>query len=71
MRFECVRLPENATESELIEAISRLNRDPHIHGILVQLPLPQHLNARSAIDAIDPRKDVDGFTRERVAEVFL
>ena len=55
------RLPETATEAELLALIDRLNRDPAIHGILVQLPLPTHIDADLVINAISPAKDVDGF----------
>lgn len=54
-------LEESATESELIELIEALNRDPRVHGILCQLPLPKHMDEFSVINAIDPNKDVDGF----------
>jgi methylenetetrahydrofolate dehydrogenase (NADP+)/methenyltetrahydrofolate cyclohydrolase len=54
------RLPANVSEAELLDAIARLNADPAVHGILVQLPLPQHLDARRILDALDPAKDVDG-----------
>ncbi|WP_068113971.1 bifunctional methylenetetrahydrofolate dehydrogenase/methenyltetrahydrofolate cyclohydrolase FolD [Tropicimonas marinistellae] len=55
------RLPENTTQSALVELIGRLNGDPDIHGILVQLPLPDHMDSDAVINAIDPGKDVDGF----------
>jgi methylenetetrahydrofolate dehydrogenase (NADP+)/methenyltetrahydrofolate cyclohydrolase len=54
------RLPANVSEAELLDAIARLNADPAVHGILVQLPLPRHLDARRILDALDPAKDVDG-----------
>jgi len=54
-------LPQTASEAELLALIGRLNRDPDVHGILVQLPLPPHCGAEKVIDAIDPAKDVDGF----------
>ncbi|TAK06767.1 MAG: bifunctional methylenetetrahydrofolate dehydrogenase/methenyltetrahydrofolate cyclohydrolase FolD [Candidatus Manganitrophaceae bacterium] len=54
-------LPESATEKELLSLIERLNRDPKIHGILVQLPLPKQINERKILDAVVPEKDVDGF----------
>jgi methylenetetrahydrofolate dehydrogenase (NADP+)/methenyltetrahydrofolate cyclohydrolase len=54
-------LPETTTEAELLTLIGRLNTDPTVHGILVQLPLPAHINAQQVLEAIDPRKDVDGF----------
>jgi len=55
------RLPETAPQAELIALIKRLNADPAVHGILVQLPLPGHMDAAAVIDAIAPAKDVDGF----------
>lgn len=54
------RLPAEAAETELLDIIGGLNRDPLIHGILVQLPLPRHLRPDILIEAIDPAKDVDG-----------
>src|ERR1700732_1530373 len=57
--FEHV-LPEDVAQSELLALIARLNRDPLVHGILVQLPLPKTLNTEVVINAIDPAKDVDG-----------
>ncbi len=61
MRSETVRLPGTATQEELAAVIARLNADPGIDGILVQLPLPKHLDERTALNAILPEKDVDGF----------
>ncbi|SFC96651.1 bifunctional methylenetetrahydrofolate dehydrogenase/methenyltetrahydrofolate cyclohydrolase FolD [Tropicimonas isoalkanivorans] len=55
------RLPEDASEADLLALVEELNADPKIHGILVQLPLPDHMNADLVINAIDPAKDVDGF----------
>jgi methylenetetrahydrofolate dehydrogenase (NADP+) / methenyltetrahydrofolate cyclohydrolase len=54
-------LPATASESELLALVARLNADPEVDGILVQLPLPSHIDARKVIEAIDPDKDVDGF----------
>lgn len=54
-------LPSNTSERELLELIEKLNNDLNIHGILVQLPLPNHIDANKIIDAINPKKDVDGF----------
>ena len=61
-----IELPESATEAELLAEIETLNRDPRIHGILVQLPLPKHLDAHRVIEAINPDKDVDGFHEKNV-----
>src|SRR5205814_1948017 len=67
------RLPENTSEAELTALIGRLNADPVIHGILLQLPLPAQIDAQKVIAAIDPAKDVDGLhpmnTGRRVAGV--
>jgi len=56
-----IHLPESTTEADLLAEITRLNADPAVDGILVQLPLPAHIRAEAAIAAVDPRKDVDGF----------
>jgi methylenetetrahydrofolate dehydrogenase (NADP+) / methenyltetrahydrofolate cyclohydrolase len=56
------RLPEATTQEALLALVAELNADPAIHGILVQLPLPKHLDQRPVIAAIDPAKDVDGLT---------
>ena len=56
-----VRMKADTTEKELLETVERLNRDPEVDGILVQLPLPKHLSSDIVIAAIDPAKDVDGF----------
>lgn len=55
------KLPADTTEAELLALINQLNNDPEVHGILVQLPLPEHLNEALVINAIDSSKDVDGF----------
>jgi methylenetetrahydrofolate dehydrogenase (NADP+)/methenyltetrahydrofolate cyclohydrolase len=54
-------LPADVTQVELLSLVRDLNRDPTVHGILVQLPLPAHIDTNRVIDAIDPAKDVDGF----------
>jgi methylenetetrahydrofolate dehydrogenase (NADP+)/methenyltetrahydrofolate cyclohydrolase len=54
-------IPVKTTQSELLALVDKLNKSPKIHGILVQLPLPKHLNETEVLYAIDPRKDVDGF----------
>jgi methylenetetrahydrofolate dehydrogenase (NADP+)/methenyltetrahydrofolate cyclohydrolase len=54
-------LPATTSQAELLALIAKLNADPAVHGILVQLPLPKQIDADSVIDAIDPAKDVDGF----------
>ncbi len=55
------KLPAETSEADLLALIGRLNADPKVHGILVQLPLPAHLNSELVINAIDPAKDADGF----------
>ncbi|MHC4619414.1 MAG: bifunctional methylenetetrahydrofolate dehydrogenase/methenyltetrahydrofolate cyclohydrolase FolD [Planctomycetota bacterium] len=55
------RLPQDATQNDLIALVNRMNADPKINGILVQLPLPKHLNESEVLLAINPDKDVDGF----------
>ena len=60
-RSEVVRLPETIQQHELLELIEQYNQDPLWHGILVQLPLPKHINDEAVLLAIDPAKDVDGF----------
>ena len=61
MRSETVKLPADVSQAELETEIERLNNDPGIHGILVQLPLPKHLDEAAALSRILPEKDVDGF----------
>ena len=60
------RLPETASQAQVLELIAQLNADATVNGILVQLPLPAHINEGAVIHAIDPIKDVDGFHRENV-----
>ena len=55
------RLPADTTQANLIALIDRLNADPAVHGILVQLPLPRQIDERAIVERVDPRKDVDGF----------
>ena len=64
-------LPDSTTEEELLALVNRLNADPKIHGLLVQLPLPKHINEDKIIDAIDVRKDVDGFTPVNVGNMLI
>ncbi|MFN4091879.1 MAG: bifunctional methylenetetrahydrofolate dehydrogenase/methenyltetrahydrofolate cyclohydrolase [Brevundimonas sp.] len=61
MRSDTHRLPDTTTEGELLAMIAALNADAGIHGILVQLPLPGHIDSNAVLGAIDPDKDVDGF----------
>jgi len=64
-------LPESTGQEELINLINKLNKDPKIHGILVQLPLPKHLNEEEVLYAIDPKKDVDGFHPVNVGKLMI
>lgn len=64
-------LPEETTEEELLEIIGRLNQDDSIYGILVQLPVPKHMNEDHIIQAIDPKKDVDGFHPQSVGALSI
>ena len=61
-----IRLPADVPEAELLDLVTRLGADPAIHGILVQLPLPEHICETTILSAIDHRKDVDGLTPENV-----
>ena len=63
---ESILLPENVDQQKLIKVIDDLNNDSNYHGILVQLPLPRHINSQKVINAISPQKDVDGFHPENV-----
>jgi len=64
-------LPEKTTQKELIALVQKLNKDPKINGILVQLPLPKHLNEEEVLYAIDPKKDVDGFHPVNVGKLMI
>ena len=66
---ETINLSKDTTEAELMGLIERLNANPQIHGILVQLPLPKQIDTNRALHRIDPRKDVDGFHPENVGKV--
>ncbi|MHB1099389.1 MAG: bifunctional methylenetetrahydrofolate dehydrogenase/methenyltetrahydrofolate cyclohydrolase FolD [Burkholderiales bacterium] len=71
IRSEVIALPGQVSQEEVLERIHALNRDPAIHGILVQLPLPAHFDARRVLDSISPEKDVDGFHPCNVGALFL
>ncbi len=66
MTSDVHRLATSTTQSELIELVGRLNADPAVHGILVQLPLPKHIHETTVLDAVHPLKDVDCFHPENV-----
>ena len=65
-----INLDENIEEKELIYKIEKLNNDNSVHAILVQLPLPKHINESNIIKAITPNKDVDGFTAQNTGDLF-
>ncbi len=64
-------LPEETTQEELLLLIAKLNEDPKVKGILVQLPLPAHFHEEAILDAIDPQKDVDGFHPQSVGNLMI
>ncbi|PYP98619.1 MAG: bifunctional methylenetetrahydrofolate dehydrogenase/methenyltetrahydrofolate cyclohydrolase FolD [Gemmatimonadetes bacterium] len=66
---ETIKLSKDTSEAELMALLERLNTNPQIHGILVQLPLPKQIDTNRALHRIDPRKDVDGFHPENVGKV--
>ncbi len=71
MADRSIEMDENTSESELLAKIAELNADDSVHGILVQLPLPSHINEEHVINAIDPKKDVDGFTPVNVGNLVI
>lgn len=68
---EIIRFAENVKEDKLITQIDLLNREKSVDGILVQLPLPKHINEEKVLNSINPLKDVDGFHPENIAKLFL
>ncbi|HEX6068618.1 MAG TPA: bifunctional methylenetetrahydrofolate dehydrogenase/methenyltetrahydrofolate cyclohydrolase FolD [Longimicrobiaceae bacterium] len=71
MHSETVEYPASVTQEELLSRIDRLNADPAIHGMLVQLPLPKHIDTEAVLRRIDPRKDVDGFHPVNVGKLVI
>ena len=71
MESRLVELPESVSEDELLAQIRLLNEDPAVNGILVQLPLPAHIDEEKVIDTISPAKDVDGFHPSNVAGLWI
>ena len=65
------KLSADVSEAELLSVISKFNNDKNIHGILVQLPLPNHINEQKIIEAINPKKDVDGFHPENLGKLVI
>ena len=71
MYSETVALPAETSEAEVLAAVDRLNHDPRIHGFLVQLPLPKHINSQKVLHRIVPQKDVDGFHPMNVGKLAV
>lgn len=68
---EVHRLPEDTSQEDLLNLIDRLNNDEKIHGLLVQLPVPKHIDEKAVIHAISPKKDVDGFLPENLGSLLI
>jgi methylenetetrahydrofolate dehydrogenase (NADP+) / methenyltetrahydrofolate cyclohydrolase len=71
MHSETVRLAQETSEAELLAVVDRLNADPLIHGFLVQLPLPPHINGERVLNRVNPAKDVDGFHPVNVGKLVI
>lgn len=71
MGFWLYKYDENISQKELEEEVTRLSRDDRIHGLIVQAPLPTHIDRYAVIECIDPRKDVDGFTKTQIGNMYL
>jgi len=65
------RLSEDTSEAALLELVAKLNADPAVHGILVQMPLPKHINSSKVLESVDPAKDVDGFHPMNVGRLSI
>lgn len=66
-----LRLPGDTSQTQLLDTMARLSKDPAVHGLLVQLPLPDHISEQAVIAAIPPEKDVDGFTPVNVGNMTI
>ena len=71
MHSETIILPESTPEQDVLATVDRLNADPAIHGMIVQLPVPAHIDDQRVLRRIDPRKDADGFHPENVGKVAI
>ena len=71
MAGDTIRLPAQTSQADLLEVVDRLNADRAVHGILVQMPLPKHIDAELIVRRIDPRKDVDGFHPVNVGKLLI
>lgn len=67
----CYRMDVNSTQEEVLEIVDKLNKDDKVNGILVQLPLPKHLDEKVILDRIDVKKDVDGFSAYQIGKMVL
>jgi methylenetetrahydrofolate dehydrogenase (NADP+)/methenyltetrahydrofolate cyclohydrolase len=70
LSFDCI-LPKSTTEGQLLKEIEKFNHNPAVDGILVQLPLPMHINTMNVMSAVDPEKDIDGFHPINVGKMLL
>ncbi|KRM91090.1 methylenetetrahydrofolate dehydrogenase (NADP+) methenyltetrahydrofolate cyclohydrolase [Liquorilactobacillus cacaonum DSM 21116] len=71
IQTEDIKLPVDTSEKAVLQLIEKFNEDDLVHGILVQLPLPQQINSRKVTEAINPQKDVDGFHPNNVGHLFM
>jgi methylenetetrahydrofolate dehydrogenase (NADP+)/methenyltetrahydrofolate cyclohydrolase len=71
MNSQVYELKENVSQEELLQLIEKLNNDKNVHGILVQLPIPKHIDENAVILAIDPKKDVDGFHPVNIGKMMI
>ena len=70
IKSEVIRMPHSTSQDELLDVVEKLNKRKDIHGILVQLPIPNHINEKEVIERINPLKDVDGFHPENVGKLL-
>src|SRR5580692_1663436 len=70
LSFDC-ELPNTISEEQLLKEIEKLNKNPAVDGILIQLPLPEHMNTMNIVSAVDPSKDVDGFHPLNVGKMLI
>ena len=68
---DILRFESTVTEEQILQEIDKINNDNTIHGVIVQLPLPDHISVAKVLNSIDPSKDVDGFTPTNVGKLFL
>ena len=68
---DILRFESTVTEEQILQEINKINNDNSIHGVIVQLPLPNHISVAKVLNSIDPSKDVDGFTPTNVGKLFL